>query len=52
MDSGSKAQVEKFMKQNTDKTMMGTITTKVIERLNIDISAIPAKNIPKAYVSA
>ena len=51
MDSGDKTEIIKFMKKNTDKSMMKAITSKMLEDLNIDIADIPAKNLPKSYVN-
>ena len=51
VDAGNRTQIERFMRQFTDKTMMSALTAKVIEALNIDVGQMPAKNIPEAYVS-
>lgn len=51
MSQGNKAEVEKFLKSNNDKTMKNVISAKMIEDLKIDISTIPVGNLPKSTVN-
>jgi len=51
MEKGNKAEVTKFLTDNSDPDMLKAVTSKTIDALGIDITTIPAKNLPKATVN-
>jgi hypothetical protein len=48
LKNGTKTEVEKFLTDNNDPVMRNAVSAKIIEDLKIDISTIPAKNLPKS----
>ena len=48
--SKSKDTIQNLLKSTSDKTMINSIPANMFESLNIDVSTIPATNLPKSFM--
>ena len=51
LNSNDKSLIQNMLLNSTDSTIINSITSNMISQLNLNISIIPATNLPQAFVN-